>query len=186
MRSQLSRLSLVGLILVAAGACVTDATGETPTEPDTAIVDGGAGVEPEVDVADISPMLESAVQADGLPAMGAAIVDANGVFALGVFGNRSKEEGASAVAAADVWHLGSDTKAMTAVVAARLVEAGTIDWSTAVTDVWPDADAGWASSSLAMLLQHRAGATGSIPGTYPQAWSNLFQSESQAGRTAFV
>lgn len=185
MASLVTRLSLSLSMLLLASACATDGSGPSPSEPEPGVVeDGGPTAEP--DVTDISATLEAVVTANNLPAMGAAIIGPQGVFERGVYGMRSKGAGATAVAADDVWHLGSDTKAMTAALAARMVEAGTIDWSTTVTEIWPEADAAWGTSTLAMLLQHRAGATGSIPADYPQAWSDLYQSESQPGRTAFV
>lgn len=59
------------------------------------------------------------------------------------------------------WHLGSNTKAMTAMLAARLVERGLIDWDTTLgerlgarfDDIHPDL----AAATLADLLQHRSG-----------------------------
>jgi CubicO group peptidase (beta-lactamase class C family) len=61
----------------------------------------------------------------------------------------------------DSWHLGSNTKAMTAMLAARLVERGLIDWDTTLgerlgdrfDDIHPDL----AAATLAELLQHRSG-----------------------------
>lgn len=55
------------------------------------------------------------------PALGGAIVTSHGLQAAGVAGVR--KAGADVAATVDdLWHLGSDTKAMTAVVIAKLVE----------------------------------------------------------------
>lgn len=61
----------------------------------------------------------------------------------------------------DSWHIGSNTKAMTAMLAARLVERGVIDWETTLGErlgdrfdnIHPDL----AAATLAELLQHRSG-----------------------------
>jgi CubicO group peptidase (beta-lactamase class C family) len=67
---------------------------------------------------------------------------------------------------ADPWHLGSNTKSMTAVLAARLVEAGAISWDTTVEDLlgedFPAMQDAYRKASLAHLLSHRAGLPANI------------------------
>jgi CubicO group peptidase (beta-lactamase class C family) len=94
----------------------------------------------------------------GLPALGGAIVDSGGVRAKAAVGIRKK--GADAAATADdLWHMGSDTKAMTATMIAALVERGRLSWDTTLAAVFPDmrlpAEAG--AITLLELLTHRAG-----------------------------
>lgn len=57
----------------------------------------------------------------------------------------------------DLWHIGSNTKSMTATLAARLIEAGAMHWSDTVTDHLSDLDPhpGYASVTLSDLLAHR-------------------------------
>ena len=43
----------------------------------------------------------------------------------------------------DQWHLGSDTKAMTATLVAKLVEKGRLKWESTVAEVFPDLAAGF-------------------------------------------
>lgn len=61
----------------------------------------------------------------------------------------------------DAWHLGSNTKAMTAVLAARLVERGLIGWDTTLGETLGDRfdriDPVLANATLADLLHHRSG-----------------------------
>jgi CubicO group peptidase (beta-lactamase class C family) len=61
----------------------------------------------------------------------------------------------------DAWHLGSNTKAMTAVIAARLVERDLIDWDTTLGETlgprFDQIDPALAEATLADLLQHRSG-----------------------------
>src|SRR5262245_32125177 len=56
-----------------------------------------------------------------MPAMAAALVTSRGVEMIGAVGVR-KAGFPDAVTLDDLWHLGSDTKAMTATLIARLVE----------------------------------------------------------------
>ncbi|WP_394692712.1 serine hydrolase domain-containing protein [Hyphobacterium sp.] len=61
----------------------------------------------------------------------------------------------------DQWHLGSNTKAMTALLAARLVERGLIAWDTTLGETlgprFDRIDPVLADATLADLLQHRSG-----------------------------
>lgn len=68
------------------------------------------------------------------PAMGVGWQFAGGARQVLVDGTRAIESGI-AVTRSDKWHLGSITKSMTATLAARLVEAGAIDWHTRIADV---------------------------------------------------
>ncbi len=90
-----------------------------------------------------------------LPAMGAAWITKEGteVWVTGVR-RRSAEE---KVQQGDRWHLGSNTKAMTATLAAILVEEGQISWDTTIGDVFPSAREEFRSVTLKMLLGHRGG-----------------------------
>jgi D-alanyl-D-alanine carboxypeptidase len=70
------------------------------------------------------------------------------------------------VAAGDLWHLGSNTKAMTATLAARLVEAEVIRWQDTVGDILGPVIAGidpaYRGATYADLLRHRAGLPSNI------------------------
>jgi len=69
--------------------------------------------------------------------------------------------GAAAVAPGDLWHMGSNTKAMTATLAARLVEQGVIAWTTTIEQGLTGLDIEIADplrpATLEELLSHRAG-----------------------------
>lgn len=60
----------------------------------------------------------------------------------------------------DKWHLGSDTKAMTATLAAMLVEEKKLKWNSTIAEVlphWKDVHPAYATVTLEMLLGHRGG-----------------------------
>jgi D-alanyl-D-alanine carboxypeptidase len=67
----------------------------------------------------------------------------------------------SPVAVNDRFHLGSNTKAMTATLMAILVEQGKLSWSTRIPDTFPDwtqeMNAAYRDVTLTDLLSHRAG-----------------------------
>lgn len=61
----------------------------------------------------------------------------------------------------DRWHLGSDGKAMTATLVAKLVDAGVLSWEQPLSDMLPDLatrmQAAYRGVTLPDLLSHRAG-----------------------------
>lgn len=136
------------LVLLAATIVTTHAT------PD-ANVPQAAQNDPQ-----IAALLEPIRAKHHLPALGGAIVTSQGLRSLGVTGVR--KAGADVAATADdLWHLGSDTKAMTAVVIAKLVEQGKLTWDTTIEAVLPkqvaNAKPEFGGLTLLQLLSHRAG-----------------------------
>ncbi len=81
--------------------------------------------------------LESIRNDVDIPAVGALLVYQGRVIESGVAGLRASGRDEQ-VTVNDQWHLGSLTKAMTATLAAVLVEAGTLSWDMTVGDVFPD------------------------------------------------
>ncbi|MFN4288341.1 MAG: serine hydrolase domain-containing protein [Brevundimonas sp.] len=92
----------------------------------------------------------------GVPAMGAVVLRGARILYLGVAGQRSVTDD-TPVARDASWHLGSNTKAMTALVMARLVDRGVLSWDAALGDVWPDVNDAWRGVLITDLLHHRAG-----------------------------
>lgn len=124
---------------------------------------GGLMVKPWVESAkytstELAPLLQEIIAARHVPALGALAMVNGKVVTFEVAGVR-KQGDATAVTKADVWHLGSDTKAMTAMLAAMVVDSGKWKWSTTVPELFPKlkVDPGFKSVTLAMLLRHRAG-----------------------------
>jgi len=95
-----------------------------------------------------------------LPALAAAVVHGDKIIATIAVGTRTLQ-GDEPVELDDRFHFGSCTKAITSSVVGSLVEAGEVEWSTTVLDVfpeWKDAiDPAYADVSLELLLTHRAG-----------------------------
>jgi len=96
----------------------------------------------------------------GLPALAAAVVREGRVIAAGAVGTR--RVGAHVpVTIDDRFHLGSDTKAMTALIVAMLVEEGRLRWDSTVGEVFPELagsiDAGLRAVTITQLLSHTSG-----------------------------
>lgn len=95
-----------------------------------------------------------------LPALAAAVVRDGRIVASGAVGTRRAGEKIR-VTLHDRFHLGSDTKAMTALLAAMLVEQGRLRWDLSLAEVFPElkggADAGFLGVTLEQLLSHTSG-----------------------------
>ncbi len=111
-------------------------------------------------VEDLNAILEPIRAEADLPALAAAVIEEGRLTALGAVGERRQDSGV-AVTPFDQFHLGSDTKAMTATVAAILIEERRLTWETTVGQVftgWADEiDPGYRRVTLRHLLSHRAG-----------------------------
>ncbi|MCB1319485.1 MAG: beta-lactamase family protein, partial [Leptospiraceae bacterium] len=96
----------------------------------------------------------------GIPALGIAVIRSHGQPAMALTGSGRVNSNTPLDQDAP-FHLGSNTKAMTAFIAARLVEAGRIDWNSTIAEVnpaWrPLIRADYQQITLADLLSHRAG-----------------------------
>ncbi len=137
----------------------------------------------------LQQVLEEAIEKHDIPAMATVIMQGDEVTASAVAGTRVRGEDAPATLD-DYWHLGSCTKAMTATMAARLVEKDVIDWNTTIADALPDLvdtmHEEYRAVTLAQLLQHRGGIPGNLIGSleWQRAWSR--DGSSQEQQQAFV
>jgi CubicO group peptidase (beta-lactamase class C family) len=164
-----------------------DAGGAIDAGPDAGGVDAGGSVDAggPIDAGpptwdDLSDRAETIRAEHGLIALGGAVVDSNGALAIGVAGRR-RVESDERVELDDRWHLGSDTKAMTATLAAMFVEDGAIAWDTPVTSVFSSFStaihADLRSVTMVHLFNHRSGLTGDLLNEFPSIWSTLWQNQ---------
>lgn len=123
---------------------------------------------------DLQTELERIRAEAAIPALGGAIVTAEGLTFLGVSGVRRTGFPEPATVA-DKWHLGSNTKAMTAAVYARLVEQGRARWGAPLPELFPDlaVDPAFAEVTVDQLFQHRARVADQavMPGWMLLAWA---------------
>lgn len=108
---------------------------------------------------ELSALAAEAVEQAGTPAAGVLVWQA-GDLRIGVAGVR--ETGREiAVTPDDVWHMGSNTKAMTATLIARLVEQDIVSWDDTIAQhLAPhidDIDPAYAALTFRHLLSHRSG-----------------------------
>jgi CubicO group peptidase (beta-lactamase class C family) len=108
----------------------------------------------------VTGVLKPIRQKFNVPAMAAAVVTGDGLKFAGAVGVR--ERGTKIpVGIDDLWHLGSDGKAMTSTLIARLVERGQLKWDSTLAEVFPDIapqmNPAFQQVTLLQLLSHRAG-----------------------------
>jgi CubicO group peptidase (beta-lactamase class C family) len=128
--------------------------------------------------ADLSAALDTIRRKRKVPCLAALALRGDRTVARGIAGVRSS--GSPVLATLDDrFHLGSDTKAMTATVVATLIEAGRLDWSTTVGEVLaasvPAMHAAWRPVRMEQLLTHRGGAPADLDAD--GLWSRLWQRE---------
>src|SRR4030095_1390276 len=110
--------------------------------------------------ASLDASLEPYLAQYGLPAVAAAVARDGRVVAAGAVGTR--RIGAQIpVTIDDRFHLGSDTKAMTSLLAGMLVEEGKLRWDSTIGEVFPELakemDPGLRKVTLVQLLSHTSG-----------------------------
>lgn len=118
---------------------------------------------------DVTRLVDSIRVAFDLPALGGAIVTANNAtYAIGVAGTR-RVTGGNAVTRADLWHLGSNFKAFTSMLAAIAVDRGRLSWSTTIAQAFPELGATirteYRAVTLRDLLSHQSGVVRDAPGS---------------------
>jgi CubicO group peptidase (beta-lactamase class C family) len=96
-----------------------------------------------------------------LPGMAAAIFTTDGVTEMGAAGVR-KAGSTVNVTKDDLWHWGSDTKMMTALLAGTFVAEGKLSWDAKVISFFPEFDddavpAAQRDVTLSQVLRHQAG-----------------------------
>lgn len=108
--------------------------------------------------ADLSDQLASTAHSYELPAMAALVLKNGQVLASGVTGVRKLGDSTPATLD-DAWAIGACSKAITATIAATVVDEGKLGWGTTLDKLLPDmpVDRALANVTLDALLQHHAG-----------------------------
>ncbi|HEY0072705.1 MAG TPA: serine hydrolase domain-containing protein [Abditibacteriaceae bacterium] len=123
--------------------------------------------------ASLDEFLETHRAKAALPGVAAAVVKDGEVFIAGVAGVR-KQGAPEKATLQDKWHIGSCTKAMTATLAAQLIEKGTLRWKTTLAEAFPKLKLkkAWQDVTIEQLLSHRAGAPGDLnaQGLWGRIW----------------
>src|SRR5262249_46599439 len=104
-----------------------------------------------------------------------AVSSGDATIAVGAVGVRKRGD-PTPITRADRWHLGSDTKAMTATLIALSVGEGALRWETTMAEAFPqDAasfDPAYRAVSIEQLLRHMGGAPAAVPA---DIWAAMWQ-----------
>lgn len=119
----------------------------------------------ETNPEDISLLITPIVNQYRIPGMIAAIVSSHTIEAIGVDGVR-KLGSQNKMTIHDLFHIGSNTKSMTATLIALLIQKKLLHWNTKVIDIFPDLkekiDPAFKDLTLEKLLTHRGGVISDI------------------------
>jgi CubicO group peptidase (beta-lactamase class C family) len=127
--------------------------------------------------ADMSQTLEVIRKKHDLPALAVVVVKDGQICDRVTVGVR-KWGDPTPVTTNDVFHIGSDTKSMTATLTAMLIDEGKLRWDTTIADVFPELkdkmDKQYEAVTVEQLLTHRCG----VPGTPPAAaWKRAWEQQ---------
>jgi CubicO group peptidase (beta-lactamase class C family) len=125
---------------------------------------------------DVSQLVGPIVQKHAVPGMAAAVVRNGETVAVGFAGVRTRGK-SDKVAATDQFHIGSDTKAMTAFLCGILVDDGKLKWDQTLGETFPELKKSmhpqYQVVTLEQLLTHRGGAPGELE--RGELWGKLWQ-----------
>ena len=107
---------------------------------------------------DLGAMLDKALADRSIPAMAVLVIRDGRIEGQAVRGLRAAG-GSARADANDVWHIGSDAKAMTATMIARVVERGKLSWTAPLSAMLPGVAMRpeYRDVTLVDLLSHLAG-----------------------------
>lgn len=111
-----------------------------------------------------------------LPGLAAFTVSSNGSLVSDAVGVR-KQGNTTALTKDDKFHLGSNTKAMTATLLAIMIKNGNLTWTSTLSQVLPqltNISSTHRDTTLAMLAAHRSGIIGDVANKDPALYLQLF------------
>ena len=119
---------------------------------------------------DISAVLDPIRAKYKIPACASAVIADGRITAIGATGVRRVDSDVR-VTVDDIWHIGSCTKSMTALLVGMLVDAGKLRWDMSLPEALPGVpcDPGWRGVTLGHLVTQRSG----IPLMTRAEWRSL-------------
>jgi len=125
---------------------------------------------------DVSALLDPVIRKHNVPGMAAAVVQDGEVVAAGVAGVRTRGK-PDKIAIGDRFHIGSDTKAITAMLCGILVDEGKLKWGQTLGETFSELRKSmhpqYQGVTLEQLLHHRGGAPGALE--KDPLWIKLWQ-----------
>jgi CubicO group peptidase (beta-lactamase class C family) len=138
---------------------------------------------------ELEDKLAAVCKAQNVPGIIAASVGPAGLLESGAAGVR-KRGSDDAIATGDQFSLGSNSKSFTATLAAVLVDDDAIDWSTSISEVWPDqpVHAGFKDVTLEQLLSHTGGLQNDLGAgaDWASFFAERFKPEQERARMCFL
>jgi CubicO group peptidase (beta-lactamase class C family) len=124
--------------------------------------------------ADTTQLLEVLRKQYSLPALAVVVVKDGKIRDRAAVGVRKAGDPAP-VTTNDVFHIGSDTKSMTAALTAMFIDEGKLHWDTTIADVFPELKGKmgrqYETVTVEQLLTHRGGVPGAPPAAaWKRAW----------------
>jgi CubicO group peptidase (beta-lactamase class C family) len=142
-------------IVIASNSCGKSSTGSEKPKPPA----------PTIHDSRFATMLDSLRYKYDLPALAAAVVTDTGVVEARAVGCR-RYAGEANVTDNDKFHLGSDTKALTAVLIGHLVDDGLVTWDTTLPAIFPEYSEimkdQYKSVTVKDVLSHGGGLVGNV------------------------
>ncbi len=168
------RFAVVVLVaFVALGGCKDKGGTKAPPKVGSA-APGDAGTSDAAASRTLAEELEAIRTEKKLPALAAAVWRDGKLVESAAVGLRKVDDPASKVTTDDVWHLGSNTKAMTATLIGIYVDRGTLKWTDTIATLFKGwkIDPGYGKVTLDQLLRHAGGAPGAPP---DELWKQLWE-----------
>jgi CubicO group peptidase (beta-lactamase class C family) len=141
----------------------------------------GAAAMQDANRESLDDLLRPYLARHGLPGLAAAVVQGGRILAAGAVGTR-RAGTQIPVTVDDRFHIGSDSKAMTSLLAATFVEQGGLRWDSTVAETFPDLVPGMTPElgkvTLLQLLSHTSG----LPADNDAFLALLVRSCSQDGK----
>jgi CubicO group peptidase (beta-lactamase class C family) len=169
MKNSICTMSLAACVALGGGATAfATPTADAPQTP------AASASSPQA--LSLEAQLKASMAGGQIPAMGAVLIRHGQVSERAVAGVRAKGA-ADPVQLDDAWHLGSNGKAMTATMVARLVERGVLSWDAPLSRTLPelaaDMPVAYREVTLRDLLAHQAGLQPDID----ESWAAAFHKD---------
>jgi D-alanyl-D-alanine carboxypeptidase len=123
---------------------------------------------PGITTEELRSLLEKGRTQHNVPALAAGIIRA-GQQRVAVAGVRKRGTDTPATEQ-DQWHLGSNTKPISALLIALLIDLGLLDWDTPMEQIFPDHAAKWGADLKKITPGHLLTHTSGLPSMGPLGW----------------
>jgi CubicO group peptidase (beta-lactamase class C family) len=174
-----SRFAFASLVVVASVAC-RDKEKEKNVPTSQPVASGSAARTLEQELAAVRSKHD-------LPALAAAVWKEGKLVERAAVGTRKRGDDAHAVTVNDRWHIGSNTKAMTATLIGIYVDRGAVKWTDTIDKFFSKIDPGYAKVTLDQLIRHTGGAPSEPPGDlWAQLWTDGANADARAKFVAGV